>query len=70
METLSPESELLTTVQAAAYLQVSPGTLEVWRATRRHALPFLKCGRLVRYRRSDLDAWLESRLVRPEPPTV
>ncbi len=61
-----PESlkrDLLDTVEAAVVLDVTPGTLEVWRSTRRHNLPFVKVGRLVRYRRSDLVAWLESRTV-------
>ena len=43
-------------------LDVSPGTLSVWRSTGRYALPFLKIGRKVRYRRADLDAWLAARL--------
>ena len=46
---------------AAALLTVAPGTLGVWRSTGRYALPFLKVGRMVRYRRADLVAWLEKR---------
>lgn len=42
-------------------LDVTPGTLSVWRSTGRYALPFLKVGRKVRYRRVDLLAWLEKR---------
>lgn len=53
--------ELLDEKQAADYLAVSPGTLSVWRSTGRYRLPFVKVGRLVRYRISDLDAWLEAR---------
>ena len=52
--------ELLDEQKAAAVLGVSPGTLGVWRSTGRYALPFVKVGRAVRYRRSDIDAWLES----------
>lgn len=54
--TISPQ-------EAATYLGVKPGTLEVWRCTRRYALPFVKVGHLVRYRKADLDAWLASRTV-------
>jgi excisionase family DNA binding protein len=36
--------------------------LSVWRSTGRYNLPFLKVGRLVRYRRADLDAWLAARV--------
>jgi excisionase family DNA binding protein len=47
--------------QAAEYLKISSQTLAVWRCTGRYALPFVKVGRNVRYRLSDLNAWLESR---------
>jgi excisionase family DNA binding protein len=52
---------LLDEKQAAEYLTLSPGTLSVWRSTGRYALPFVKVGRMVRYRLSDLDAWLAAR---------
>jgi len=52
---------LLDENQAATLLQVTPGTLSVWRSTGRYSLPFIKVGRRVRYRLSDLNAWLESR---------
>ena len=54
--------ELLDDKAAAAVLDVTPGTLSVWRSTGRYALPFLKVGRKVRYRRADLLAWLEKRI--------
>lgn len=50
-----------TTPQAAEFLGVSVGTLEVWRSTGRHRLPFFKVGRHVKYRLSDLEEWLEQR---------
>ena len=53
--------DLLDEKQAAQVLDVEPGTLSVWRCTKRYKIPFIKVGRLVRYRRSDLEAWLESR---------
>lgn len=52
---------LLNENSAAALLDVSPGTLSVWRSTGRYNLPFLKIGRKVRYRHADLLAWMESR---------
>ncbi|MFP5505614.1 MAG: helix-turn-helix domain-containing protein, partial [Gammaproteobacteria bacterium] len=55
-------ADLLDDKAAAAMLDVSPGTLSVWRSTGRYALPFLKIGRKVRYRRSDLDVWLAARV--------
>lgn len=54
--------DLLSESQAADLLQVAPGTLSVWRCTGRYALPFVKIGARVRYRRGDLQAWLDSRV--------
>lgn len=49
---------LLTTNQAAEYLGgLQPNTLEGWRVQGR-GVPFVKIGRLVRYRVEDLDAYL------------
>lgn len=53
--------DLLTGTEAAALLGIAPGTLNVWRSTGRYALPFVKIGHNVRYRKSDLIAWLDSR---------
>ena len=53
--------EMMTTEQAAAYLSVDAGTLGVWRCTRRYAIPFVKVGRKVRYRKADLDKFIRSR---------
>lgn len=54
-------ADLLDEKATAALLDVSPGTLSVWRSTGRYALPFLKIGRKVRYRRSALEAWMTAR---------
>ena len=56
---------LLDDRQAAQYLGVKPTTLQVWRSTGRYPIEHLKIGRLVRYRRSALDAWLAARTVKP-----
>lgn len=53
--------DLLNEKSAADFLDVEPGTLSVWRSTGRWALPFVKVGHLVRYRRADLESWLASR---------
>ena len=53
--------DMLNEKQASEIIGVVPGTLQVWRSTGRYKIPFVKVGRLVRYRRSDLLAWLESR---------
>ena len=56
-----PADALLDDAQAAAALSVKPGTLAVWRTTGRYALPYLKIGRLVRYKAGDLAEWLQGR---------
>lgn len=54
-------ADLLTDAQVAQMLDVSPKTLATWRSTGRYALPFLRIGARIRYRRQDVAAWLESR---------
>ena len=44
--------------QAAAYLDLKPQTLCVWRGNRNDGPKFVKLGRLVKYRVSDLDDFL------------
>lgn len=53
----------LNTTEAAEFLEVSRGTLEVWRCTKRHSIPYIKIGRLVKYRLTDLEAWLKSQTI-------
>lgn len=54
---------LLTRKEAAAYLGVTTQTLAIWKCTGRYSLPVVKVGRLAKYRKSDLDAFIESRTV-------
>jgi len=54
--------DLVDDKAAAEILDTTPGTLSVWRSTGRYALPFVKVGRKVRYRVSDLEAWIEKRI--------
>ncbi len=56
-------SDLLNTEQAATYLGVTARTLEVWRCTKRHAIPYIKVGRLVKYRKAELDHWLTQQTI-------
>lgn len=60
-KTIEASKELLDDKQTAAKLTVTPSTLSVWRSAGRYALPFIKVGRKVRYRLTDLDKWLEQR---------
>lgn len=52
---------LRTEAESALFLGVKPTTLQIWRCTKRYPLPFIKVGRLVRYRQSALDAFLTAR---------
>jgi excisionase family DNA binding protein len=54
-------SELMNESETASLLGITKGTLGVWRCRRRHALPYVKIGRMVRYRRSDVEKWIASR---------
>jgi len=59
-ETTAVTTELLTDQQAADILAVEPRTLRLWRNTR--GLPHIKISsKVIRYRRADVDAWLERR---------
>lgn len=57
------QEDRLTRREAAAYLGLSPTTLEIWASTGRYNLPFVKVGRRAFYRRSELDAFIERRTV-------
>jgi len=52
------ERRLLTLQQTADYLQVAPRTLYRWRAERTGPRS-VKFGATIRYRRADVEAWLE-----------
>lgn len=55
-------TELLTPAETARILETQTETLAVWRSTQRYNLPYVKIGRLVRYRKSDIETFIESRL--------
>lgn len=56
--------ELLTRTEAAEFLGLKAQTLACWATTGRNSLPFIKVGRRsVRYRKSDLQAFLAARTV-------
>ena len=54
---------LLNPLEAANYLGVTENTLSVWRCVGRYDIKFVKVGRLVKYRKSALDLFLERRTV-------
>ena len=58
----SQETTLLNPRQTAEFLDIEIGTLSVWRATKRYPLRYVKIGASVKYRLSDLEAFIESRI--------
>ena len=62
-ESISSGVPLLTPSEVAQITGLSIETLAQWRSQRR-GIPFVKVSRnCVRYRQSDLDHWLEERIV-------
>ncbi|NQZ79964.1 MAG: helix-turn-helix domain-containing protein [Colwellia sp.] len=53
-------TSLLTPKQTAETLGVTIGTLAVWRCTARYPLPFVKIGRRVMYKSSDVEQYINS----------
>jgi len=53
---------LLTPQDVADRLGVSTTTLSTWRCTKRYPLPYVKVGRLVRYRLADVEDFELNRL--------
>jgi predicted DNA-binding transcriptional regulator AlpA len=58
-------SDLLTTREAAAVLGIQAQTLHAWRAARRESQPaYVRIGsRAVKYRRADLEAYINRNTV-------
>ena len=57
---------LLSRDEAASTLGVRPQTLACWASTGRYDLPFVKIGRRVMYRLSDIESFIEANLVQKE----
>ncbi len=58
------EAEILTTETVADLLSMKPGTVAEY--ARRGVLPSLKIGKHRRYRRSEIEAWLDEQS-KPNP---
>jgi predicted DNA-binding transcriptional regulator AlpA len=62
---MNEPQNVLSEAQAARYCGVSPATLRLWRTRGTGPTHFRAGQKLVRYRRTDLDRWIESRLSQP-----
>jgi hypothetical protein len=60
---VTAKPELLNNREAAEFLRISPGTLEVWRCLDRYKIPYVRIGTRIYYEMGDLLAWLSSRKV-------
>jgi len=60
---LTTDDRLIDPDEAAKILGTTPGTLSVWRCTKRYPLRYIRVGRRVRYRLADIEAFIESRAV-------
>jgi len=58
---MATNQTFLDTIEAAQHLGLKKTTLEAWRC-RGGGPRFAKLGRAVRYRKADLDDWIESRI--------
>ena len=58
---------LLTDLEACEYLRIRPRQLYTWRM--QGLIPFIRIGRALRYRQSDLDRALDALTVGGEPIT-
>lgn len=51
----------ITPEALAKQLDTTVGTLATWRMNGRYDLPFVKIGRKVLYRESEVESWIKSR---------
>ena len=61
----SNETSALSLQQASCYLGVSQAALRTWKREGKGPT-FFRAGKLLKFRKCDLDAWIETRLVKPE----
>ena len=58
------DSNVLSLQQASQYVGVSQAALRTWKRQGKGPA-FFRAGKLLKFRRSDLDAWIEAQLVEP-----
>jgi len=64
----SIENSVLSLEQTSQYLGVSQAALRSWKRQGKGPA-FFRAGKLLKFRRRDLDAWMEAQLVSPEQKT-
>jgi predicted DNA-binding transcriptional regulator AlpA len=63
---VNEQPNTLTPKKAASYLGISEAAPRLWRSECRGPRFFRAGEKLIRYRRADLDSWIEARLSQPE----
>lgn len=61
-DNLTAKTCLVDRATAASFLGVKKNTLAEWAVNNKYPLPYVKIGRLVRYRMRDLEDFLEQNL--------
>lgn len=67
MSSAGPSPEVMTVDEAAAYLRLAPATL--YQKVSERSIPFTKIRNVLRFRKADLDAWLQQSTVYPDTNT-
>ena len=67
-KTIDDSRALLTTAETAAILGIGKSTLDQDRLFGRLGLPFVRLGRSIRYRRTDVEAYLQNLRSFTSPP--
>ncbi|MGD9153113.1 MAG: helix-turn-helix domain-containing protein [Gammaproteobacteria bacterium] len=63
---LTAMNHLLNPADVADLLGIKVETLQIWRCNHRYNLPYVKIGGRVRYKLSDVEKFIESRIVKSE----
>lgn len=61
MKVLNNDNKLLTRQEVSEILGTKKETLAIWACAKRYDLPYIKVGRYVRYKQSDVENFLNSR---------
>ena len=67
--TVTEQQNVLTPGQTGKYVGVGKDTLRLWRSRGEGPRYFRAGKKLIRYRRADLDSWIEARLSTSAPNT-
>ena len=67
LESLTERQHAFSEREAGKYLGISAATLRLWRTKGTGPRHFKAGEKLIRYRRVDLDRWIQERLIQTQP---